>query len=234
MKSFSRNLKFAPPVVRSREWHDTLAMNPPSDDSQATRGSLLARLKNWDDADSWQDFSRTYERLILGVARKSGLTEAECEDVLQEVLLSVAKKVGEFESDPARGSFKNWLLNLTRWRITDQFRKRSGLPPMSAAPERPADQTATVERVADPAGALVEKVWEEEWQMSVMEAALARLRRQVKPKHFQIFELYNLRQWSAPQVARELGITRVQVYLVHHRLTKQLKEEVTRLEQQLR
>jgi len=191
-------------------------------------------LKNWDDADSWQDFSRTYERLILGVARKSGLRDAECEDVLQEVLLSVARKVGEFESNPARGSFKNWLLNLTRWRITDQIRKRNGLPPMSADPERRPDDTATVERVADPAGAMVEQVWEEEWQMSVMEAAIARLRRRVKPKHFQIFELYNLRQWSAPQVARELGVTRIQVYLVHHRLTKLLKEEASRLEAQLR
>ncbi len=212
----------------------TLAMNPPPDDSLATRGSLIARLKNWDDADSWQDFSRTYERLILGVARKSGLRDTECEDVLQEVLLSVARKVGEFESNPARGSFKNWLLNLTRWRITDQLRKRNGLPPMSTDPERRPDDTATVERVADPAGAMVEQVWEEEWQMSVMEAAIARLRRRVKPKHFQIFELYNLRQWSAAQVARELGVTRIQVYLVHHRLTKLLKEEAARLEAQLR
>jgi DNA-directed RNA polymerase specialized sigma subunit len=81
---------------------------------------------------------------------------------------------------------------------------------------------------------MVEQVWEEEWQTSVMEAAIARLRRQVKPKHFQIFELYNLRQWSAPQVARELGVTRIQVYLVHHRLTKLLKEEAARLEAQLR
>ena len=82
----------------------TLAMNPPTDDSLATRGSLIARLKNWDDADSWQDFSRTYERLILGVARKSGLRDEECQDVLQEVLLSVARKVGEFESNPDRKS----------------------------------------------------------------------------------------------------------------------------------
>ena len=154
--------------------------------------------------------------------------------MLQEVLLSVARKVGEFECNPARGSFKNWLLNLTRWRITDQIRKRSGLPPMSPDPDRRPDDTATVERVADPAGAMVEQVWEEEWQMSVMEAAIARLRRRVKPKHFQIFELYNLRQWSAPQVARELGVTRIQVYLVHHRLTKLLKEEAARLEAQLR
>ena len=51
-------------------------MNPPSDDSLKTRASLVARLRDWEDADSWRDFSKTYERLILGVARKAGLTEA--------------------------------------------------------------------------------------------------------------------------------------------------------------
>lgn len=205
-----------------------------SEDPLATRGTLLARLKNWDDADSWQDFSRTYERLILGVARKSGLDEAECQDVLQEVLLSVAKTIEGFESDPKRGSFKSWLLNLTRWRITDQVRKRHGLRSTSASPVHPPDETATVERVPDPGGAGFEQTWEQEWQLSVMEAAIDRLRRRVKPKHFQIFDLYNQRQWSPERVARELGITRVQVYLVHHRLTKLLREEAARIEDKLR
>lgn len=208
-------------------------MNPSQEDSLATRGTLLARLKNWDDAESWRDFSHTYERLIVGVARKSGLSEAECQDVLQEVLLSVAKTIEGFESDPKRGSFKSWLLNLARWRITDQLRKRNSLPPASIKPGRPSDETATIERVPDPAGAGFDQAWEQEWQLSVMEAAVERLRRRVKPKHFQIFDLYNLRQWAPQQVARELGITRVQVYLVHHRLTKLLKEEVARVEARL-
>lgn len=209
------------------------AMNPPPDDSLATRGTLLARLKNWDDADSWDDFARTYERLILGVARKSGLTDAEAQDVLQEVLLSVARTIAAFQHDRQRGSFKSWLLNLTRWRITDQFRKRSGLPPLAGSGPRPADETATIDRVADPAAADLDQAWEQEWQLSVMEAAIERLRRKVKPRHFQIFDLYNLRHWTPPQVARELGITQMQVYLVHHRLTKLLKEEVARVEARL-
>lgn len=210
-----------------------LPMNPPPEDSLATRGTLLARIKNWDDADSWDDFARTYERLILGVAHRSGLTDAEAQDVLQEVLLSVARTIAAFQHDPQRGSFKSWLLNLTRWRITDQFRKRSGLPPVSPASDRPPDQTATVERVADPAQAELERTWEQEWQLSVMDAALRRLRRKVKPKQFQIFDLYNRRHWTPPQVARELGVSQMQVYLVHHRLTKLLKEEVARVEARL-
>src|SRR4051812_6316536 len=80
------------------------------DDSIATRASLLGRLKNWEDEQSWQEFADTYSRLIIGVAVQAGLTEAEAKDVEQETLLRVAQTIHEFESKPERGSFKSWLL----------------------------------------------------------------------------------------------------------------------------
>src|SRR5687767_12747485 len=96
----------------------------PREDTLATRASLLGRLKNWEDARSWEEFTQIYSRLIRSVAIKAGLSEAEAKDVEQETLLCVARTIHEFESDPARGTFKSWLLNLTRWRIADQFHRR--------------------------------------------------------------------------------------------------------------
>jgi len=204
-------------------------MNPrqvQADDSGslATRASLLGRLKNWDDAESWEEFTQTYSRLIHNVARQAGLTEDEARDVVQETLLGVAKKIHEFESSPERGTFKSWLLNLTRWRIADHFRSR--LPVRASQPALPTAQerTATVERVPDPAN--IDAVWESEWRRSTLETALARVCRRVPPKHAQIFELYAIRNWSAAKVARELGVSLVQVYLVNHRLGRLLKKEV--------
>ena len=69
-------------------------------DSIPTRASLLGRLKNWDDRESWDDFALTYSRLIRGFAIQSGLTEAEARDVEQETLLCVAKTIHQFESRP--------------------------------------------------------------------------------------------------------------------------------------
>lgn len=196
----------------------------PGDDRLATRASLLGRLKNWDDARSWEDFTLTYSRLIRGVARKAGLTESEAKDVEQETLLCVAKTIHEFESSPARGTFKSWLLNLTRWRIADQFRRRSPAAASGAPSDATATGTATVERVPGPDN--LEAEWEVEWKRNIVETALARVGRKVKPKHLQIFDLYAMRHWPAGKVAGELGVTRVQVYLVTHRLTNLMKREV--------
>lgn len=198
----------------------------------ATRASLLGRLKNWDDARSWEEFSQTYSRLIRAVAMKAGLNEAEAKDVEQETLLCVAKTIHEFESNPERGSFKSWLLNLTRWRIADQFRRRSpAASGSSSVSEATATRTPTVERI--PGADTLEVEWEIEWKRNIMETALARVGRKVKPKHLQIFDLYSRRNWAASKVARELGVTMVQVYLVNHRLTRLLRKEVEYLGKRL-
>ena len=89
-----------------------------------TRASLLSRIKDWEDRASWQDFFDTYWRLIYGIARKAGLSDAEAQDIVQETVISVAKNVEGFKYDPAVCSFKTWMLQLTRWRIINQLKKR--------------------------------------------------------------------------------------------------------------
>ncbi len=200
-------------------------------DSAATRASLLGRIRNWDDSQSWEEFTQTYWRLIYSVARRSGLADAEARDVVQETLLGVAKKIHEFECNHERGTFRGWLLNLTRWRIADHFRAQP--PERAKSPQTTGSEarTATIERVPDPAQ--IDELWEAEWKKNLFETAVARVSRRVNPKHAQIFDLYALRHWSAAKTARELGVSVVQVYLVNHRLTRLLKEEVTYLQKKL-
>ena len=86
-------------------------------DDLATRESLLSRLRDWGDNRSWREFFDTYWHLIYGLAVKCGLTEAEAQDVVQETMISVAKQMPAFKYDPGLGSFKGWLLQITRRRI---------------------------------------------------------------------------------------------------------------------
>src|SRR6266496_5563806 len=119
--------------------------------SLATRRSLLSRLKESNAQESWRQFFDAYWRLIYTTALNAGLTDWEAQEVVQETLLTVAKKIKSFRYDPVVGSFKGWLLTIVRWRIADQFRKRQQhiQPPSSRRTE--ASGTATLDRVADPA-----------------------------------------------------------------------------------
>jgi RNA polymerase sigma-70 factor (ECF subfamily) len=192
---------------------------------QATRRSLVDRLQNWEDQQHWQEFFDTYWRLIYGVARQSGLTDAEAQDVVQETVITVAKNITKYEREA--GSFKGWLLHITRWRIADQFRKRA--PATAHSPTRGASrETATIERVPD--GFDLRTVWDSEWQQHIFQAALQRLKRRADAKHYQIFDCLVVKQWPASKVAASLSVSLAQVYIVKHRLSAQLKKEVAILE----
>jgi RNA polymerase sigma-70 factor (ECF subfamily) len=197
-----------------------------------TRQSLLSRLKDWTDQDSWKAFFDIYGKLIYGRALKSGLTPTEAEDVLQETILSVAKKMPEFKYDTKNGSFKGWLFTLTNWRITDQFRKRQRTQG-NIETSTCGNQTCEIEDFADPSKAELEKGWDAEWESNLLNAALQKLKRWVDPQHFQIFDLYVVKQWPVIKVAKSLGISAARVYLVKHRIGSLVKKEIALLEDKL-
>src|SRR5207245_8592643 len=89
-----------------------------------TRASLLSRLKDWQDETSWKVFYDTYWKLIYNAAVKSGLSDAEAQDVVQETVIPVARNIGAFNYDPSVCSFKSWLLRVTRSRILNQLRSK--------------------------------------------------------------------------------------------------------------
>ncbi|MBI3418209.1 MAG: sigma-70 family RNA polymerase sigma factor [Verrucomicrobia bacterium] len=198
-----------------------------------TRWSLLQRLKDASDEQSWREFFATYRNLIYGVAMKSGLTEAEAEDAVQETVISVARKMPEFKADPAAGSFKNWLLLITRRRIADQFRKRPPMAETSAPQPDQTSRTSTVERIPDPAGIDLDAMWNAEWEKNLVAAAMEKVKRQVSLKQIQIYDLYVVQQWPVKKVTSTLGVNIGQVYLAKHRVSRLLRQEIKRIEKKM-
>lgn len=191
-----------------------------------TRRSLIERLHNWQDQKSWDEFYRTYWRLIYSVASKAGLNNEEAWDVVQETILSVAKQTRNGRYDAEKGSFKSWLWNITRWRIADQFRKRP-------TREQPTDSNGTsIDDHPCTSVDIFEKLWEREWQHNLIKAAAERVKMRVNPRQFQIFDHHVLRGMSTGDVRRKLGVSLAQIYLVKHRIGKLLKEEIEYLNSQ--
>lgn len=208
------------------------------DEWQPTRHTLLHRLKDHEDATSWQEFFNRYWRFIYSVALHAGLREDEAQDVVQETIISVSKTIGDFKYDRTRCTFKSWLVYLTKCRIADHLRKRARQP--SAEPllgghnghngdDTPIDPLG---QIADPSGLVLDGVWDQEWRNNLLAAALDAAKEKVTAQQFQIFHSYVVKGWPVKQVAQALGVNAGQVYLAKHRVGAVVNKEMVRLEKE--
>jgi RNA polymerase sigma-70 factor (ECF subfamily) len=202
-----------------------------------TRKSLLTRLKHWDDDESWRTFFEMYWKLIYCAAMRAGLKDEEAQEVVQETVINVSKSIKTFKYRPENGSFKGWLLQLTRWRIKDQLRRRQrrmvtvteeeANRAMYAAEDMsgqaPGDTREELENFVSEAS------WDEGWESTLLDAALTRLKARVDARQYQVFHQLVLKGRTPNEVARALKISKAKIYLIKHRLNNLLKKEISAL-----
>jgi RNA polymerase sigma-70 factor (ECF subfamily) len=82
--------------------------------SPPTRASLLIRIGDRRDQDAWTRLVAAYAPLLQAYGVRHGLQAADADDLAQEVLVSLAGAAAGFDYDPARGSFRGWLLTVAR------------------------------------------------------------------------------------------------------------------------
>ena len=204
-----------------------------SDEFIPTRASLLTRLKSWDDQEGWKRFFDTYGKLIYSVARKAGLADASAQDVVQETIISVARKMPEFKYDRSVGSFKGWLAQLTRRRIIDHLRKRQYQSHGQQHRREETLSTSIAESQPDPAAVDLEGMWDEEWHKHVMEAALDKAKRQVSPAQFQMFYFHIVKDMPAKEVAESLQVKLAEVYFAKYKVGRLVQKEIKTLEKKM-
>ena len=211
--------------VKSRE-----AVMINADDSLLTRRTLLSRLRNLDDQESWRAFFNLYWRLLYNVARKAGLDDSGAQDIVQDTVIAVARNMPEFRYDPERGTFRQWLLRITRRRIIDHLRRVYREPPkVELAPESLDEEKEHAAAITDQSSSVIEAAWNQEWEKATFEAALAHVRASTNPRHFQVFDYCVLKEWPVSKVAATLGLNAAQVYLAKHRITQAMKRAVRRI-----
>lgn len=204
-------------------------MNPDEATLFRTRASLLQRLKDNTDQDGWREFFETYWRLIYGVARRSGLSDSEAQDLVQETLVVVARQMPGFRYDPARGSFKAWLHTVIRGRLSRHWRRRRFRPEVAGGDPVAGDRDDPA-GMEDPAAASeFEAGWQREWEQNLMDAALRRVQAKVSSRQYLLFSLAVLKEVPVATICERYEASLAQVYLARHRVGKQLRAEIARL-----
>src|SRR5262249_39182590 len=89
-----------------------------------TRTSLLIRIRDRSDVEAWRNFQELYAPLLYRYAGTRGLSREDAEDVRDECMAVVARKIADFEYDKAKGGFKNWLYRIASGKVIDLLRRR--------------------------------------------------------------------------------------------------------------
>jgi len=194
------------------------------DDSQ-TRVSLL---RAGGDVDAWALFCQKYGPRIAGWCRRWGATAQDAEDVVQETLVVVFRKIADFQYRPEL-SFRGWLKTIARRLNRDASEKAGRFLPgpeqadrvRAQVTEDGAEQAALAEY-----NALLDQIADEE----LFALAADRARQQVGDLVWQCFERAEILHQPRKEVAALLGISDGYVRLNIHRVCEVIRREVQALD----
>ncbi len=184
-------------------------------DADATRTTLLSRVRDPSDSAAWREFETRYGELIVRYARARGLQYADAEDVRQVVLLKLAQALRAFAYDPARGRFRDYLGRAVQNVVRDHFSRSNSAP---AAVDTSVLAAAPAEARAD-----ADPLWEQEWVDHHCRLAMESVRRTFEPRSVEIFDRLLAGQ-SLAGLAAEYGMTVAAVNMVRQRIRTRMQE----------
>lgn len=189
-------------------------------DQFQTRASLLLRLHQEDKGSrdlAWEEFESRYAPIIRQFASRCGAQPHDIDDILQDIMTSLAGRASEFRYDPSKGSFRGYLKTCT----VRAAMKRAGASLRFRGV--PLDQIPEPE-------ATVEPLWNDAWEANLISQALKLMRKQQQgSKTYRAFEEYVLKDRSPAVVATELDMSENSVHQAKTRMTRLLREIVSRL-----
>ena len=86
-----------------------------------THASLLLRIKNRSDAEAWSEFHALYAPLLYRYARRRGMGREDAEEVRDQCIEVISRKIKDFDYDKEKGGFKNWLYRIASGKVVDHL-----------------------------------------------------------------------------------------------------------------
>ena len=196
---------------------------------QKTQTSLIKRLQETVVGVSWSEFMVVYTKLIFSIARKSGLSHEDSDDVTQEAIIKSHKYINRY--NPQRGTFRNWLGVIAKSCIVDHLRKKGRRLPTGWQPL--TNDGEPIEKCSVDPKDVFGEMWAEEARSYLVEMALERLKQAVKnPRDFQVFHCFKFLEWSTEKICESLDITANNMYLINKRVGEKFEEIVLSLQKE--
>ena len=186
-----------------------------------TRLTLIQKIKNRYDEGSWQEFVEIYERYIYSIIRQLGLSADESEEMTQNIMIKLWKKLPDYDYDPQRARFRTWLSRVVKNAVFS-FKREQGKIPASTS----------IEEYSIKKGAEIDSIINDEWEIYVSNIAMERIRDFFTGNAIKVFEM-SLQGVAPSEISATLKIGENSVYKLKNRVKERLVREIKFLREEL-
>ncbi len=182
--------------------------------------SLLARIRQSDDSDSWNRLVELYAPLMRGWLRSYEVSGADADDLVQDVLTVVSQELPKFNHNERTGAFRSWLRRILVNRLQNYWRRRKQPPPAKGG----SSLLEQLKQLEDDNSGL-SRIWNEQHDRDVIARLIDLVRPRFQPKTWEAFRRQMFDGQKPGQVAAELGMTLGSVYMARNRVLAALRRE---------
>ncbi len=184
--------------------------------SHETNPSLILRLPTRSDSEAWSEFARLYEPMIYRFAKQRGMQDADALELVQNVMLGVARSIERWVPDPQKGTFRTWLFRIAKYQWLTMISKKR----LDIASGRSTDllMLHALPKI-DPREEEIDS-----FRREVFRVAAAQVRESCHEKTWEAFWRTAILDEDATAVASSLAMTVGSVYIARSRVTHRLRE----------
>lgn len=182
------------------------------------------------DQEAWRAFHDRYGDLIRGFARVRGVQPADCDDLVQEVMVSLARVMQNgFVYDPSKGTFRSYLKTTVIHAIARRARQNravTGLEEYDGRGTPVAGGGGPAMAGGGDGGGEGDEAWEQQWRQHHTRLAMKTIEGEFNATDLEAFQRYALMQHDAATVARDLRISVESVYQAKSRILRRLSKVI--------
>lgn len=183
-----------------------------------TSDSLLIRVRDANDRAAWDRFVAIYRPMTYRIARRNGLQDSDAEDVAQKVMMLVAKAIPEWERDPQRGGFRNWLNRVAVNALVSMLRSGRGYIVIGGSDF--LEQSHSVEAPSEE----IQQIINQEHHRSQLRWAAEQIRDEFQQQSWDAFWMTTLGGESVEEAAEKLSTSTGAVYAARSRIMRRLRQ----------
>jgi RNA polymerase sigma-70 factor (ECF subfamily) len=179
--------------------------------------SILEGVRQGDGV-AWSRLVQLCAPVVARWCRRTGLQDADVDNVVQDVFHTLARTIGDFRRDRG-GRFVAWLSAITRSRLVDHWRRQAAEPPAvggSDHRERLEREPTPGESSSDPPDAGV---------LDLYRRALDLMRTEFEELTWQAFWRSVVEEQPTAEIAAALGVSEITVRSYKSRVLNRLRAQ---------